>query len=59
MMTPMLEQPLRRPGLKLPDEPSVKWMTAHTVLIELGLRPQSPKNGRFSNIRKRLSAISA
>jgi hypothetical protein len=29
----------------------------HTVRIEPGLRPRSPKNGNFSNIRRRLSAI--
>ena len=28
------------------------------VPIEPGLRPQSPKNGSFSNVRRRLSAIS-
>jgi hypothetical protein len=30
----------------------------HAVHIEPVLRPQSPKNGNFSNIRQRLSAIS-
>jgi hypothetical protein len=30
----------------------------HAVQIEPGLRPQSPKNGSFSNVRRRLSAIS-
>ena len=30
----------------------------HTVQIEPGLRPQSPKNGSFPNVRRRLSAIS-
>jgi len=28
------------------------------VQIEPNLRPQSPKNGNFSNVRRRLSAIS-
>jgi hypothetical protein len=28
------------------------------VQIEPGLRPQSPKNGNFSNVRRRLSAVS-
>jgi hypothetical protein len=32
--------------------------TVHAVQIEPGLRPQSPKNGSFSHIRQRLSAIS-
>src|SRR6202023_1548415 len=30
----------------------------HAVQIEPGLRPQSPKNGSFSIVRRRLSAIS-
>src|ERR1700686_5175157 len=30
----------------------------HAVQIEPGLRPQFPKNGSFSNVRRRLSAIS-
>jgi hypothetical protein len=30
----------------------------HAVQIEPGLRPQSPKNGSFSNVRLRLSSIS-
>jgi hypothetical protein len=30
----------------------------HAVQIEPGLRQQSPKNGSFSNVRRRLSAIS-
>ena len=30
----------------------------HAVLIEPGLRSQSPKNGNISNIRRRLSPIS-
>ena len=33
-------------------------MVGHAVTIEPGLRPQSPKNGSFSNSRRRLSAIS-
>jgi hypothetical protein len=33
-------------------------LTRHAVQIEPGLRPQSPKNGSFSNVRRRLSAIS-
>jgi hypothetical protein len=30
----------------------------HAVQIEPSLRPRSPKNGSFSNVRRRLSAIS-
>jgi hypothetical protein len=30
----------------------------HVVQIEPGLRPQSTKNGNFSNVRRRLSAVS-
>src|SRR5450631_3361873 len=33
------------------------WMAGHAVQIEPGLWPRSPKNGNFSNIDRRLSAI--